>query len=493
MVKKLSNSLVDNLSTIKSDLGNSSDIVIREFIIGEEDKIKAAVVYIGGLIDKAFVQEFIVKALMIELRKANLQEKTLKEKGWFQTLKDSSISVAGIKEIKDMDILYLSLFSGDTVILLDKSSKAFLASSKGALGRSVGEPTSQTVIRGPKEGFTEDLQVNIALLRKRIKNKNLRIETLVVGKESNTDVAIVYINTLADEKIVNEVRNKINRIDVNYVVNSNSIEELIQDSKYDLFTTVYNTERVDSFASGVLEGRVGIIVDGTPFVLLAPALFIHFFQSAEDYTTTGPIASSLVRILRYIAYAISLLTPAAYVALLEFHQEMIPTSLFISIAAQRQEVPFPAPIEVILLELIFEILREAAVRMPRVIGPTLSIVGALVLGQAAIEAGVFSPILIIAIAITAIANNISPSTSMGVSSRILRFVFTAFGATFGVPGIGICGLLIIIHLCSLESFGVPYLSMLAPFDATAQKDSVLRLPSEKLYKNNKKRFNKNRE
>lgn len=484
MAKTLSNSLFENLETIKTDLGNSSDIVVREFIIGEKDKIGAAIVYIDGITDKTFIQEFILKALMFELRKVDLKGGELKEKGWFQILKDFSISVADIKEVEDMDTVYLSLSSGDTVILLDGYNKVFLASSRGAPGRGVNEPTSQTVVKGPKEGFTETLRTNTALLRKRIKNKNLRIETLVIGKESNTDIAVVYIDGLTDKSIVDDVKSRINKIDVDYILESQAVEESLQDSKYSLFSTVYNTERVDSFAAGVLQGRVGIIVDGTPFVLLVPALFIHFFQSAEDYTS-GFIVSSFIRILRYIGYFISLLTPGVIVALLEYHQEMIPTTLFINILAQREAVPFPASIEIILLEIIFEILREAAARMPRVIGPTISIVGALVLGMASVEAGIFSPILIIAISITAVANNISPTVNTGISARFLRFIFIFLGGIFGIPGMGVGGFILFTHLCSLKSFGVPYLSSLAPFKTLTQKDAVLRLSSNKVFKHEK--------
>ncbi|GIM28219.1 spore germination protein KA [Clostridium polyendosporum] len=484
MAKTLSTSLAENLSTIKTALGNSSDIVVREFIIGEEDKIKAAMIYVDGITDKTFIQEFILKALMFEVRKVDLKGEDLREKGWFQILKDFSISVADVKEVEDIDALYLGLSSGDTVILLDSYNKVLLASSRGAPGRGVNEPTSQTLVRGPKEGFTETLRTNTALLRKRIKNKNLRIETVVLGKESNTDIAIVYIDGLADETIVNDVKNRINKIDVDYILESGAVEELIQDSKYSIFSTVYNTERVDSLASGVLQGRVGILVDGTPFALLVPALFVHFFQSPEDYTN-GFIISSFIRLLRYAAYFISLLTPAVYVALLEYHQEMLPTPLFISILAQREGVPFPAPVEVVLLEMIFEILRESAIRMPRIIGTTISIVGALVLGQASIEAGIFSPILIIAIAVTAIANNISPSVNMGISARMLRFIFILLASVFGIPGIGVGGIILFTHLCSLKSFGVPYLSSLAPFKVSAQKDTALRLPSNKVLKHEK--------
>ncbi|GIM28223.1 spore germination protein [Clostridium polyendosporum] len=486
MIRILSDSLVENLNTIRSDLGNSSDIVIREFIIGEEEKVKAAVIYVDGLIDKDFVQKFILKTLMIEIRKVDLRGICSREKGWFQILKDFSISVADIKEAEDMDSLYLSLLSGDTIILIDYSNKAFLASSRGWQGRGIEEPTSQSLIKGPKEGFTETLRTNTALIRRRIKDTNLRIETVVVGKRSKTEVVIAYINGLADDKVVNEVKSRINQIDVDYVIGSSAIEELIQDSKYSPYPTIYNTERPDSLSAGILEGRVGIIVDGTPFAMLVPALFIHFFQSSEDYYI-GSLTGSFKRVLRYSAYFLTLLTPGTLVALLSFHHEMMPTTLFISIAAQRAAVPFPISIEVMLLEVMFEVLREAAVRMPRLVGPTISIVGALVLGQAAVEAGIFSSITIIVIAVTGIASNMSSTINMGFSVAMLRFIFIFLGATFGIPGIAIGSFINIFHLCALKSFGTPYLSYLAPFNAPAQRDTIIRLTSGKILKVIKKK------
>lgn len=486
MIRILSDSLIENLNTIRNDLGNSNDIIIREVIIGEEENIKAAVIYVDGLVDKSFVQEFILKTLMIEIRKVDLRGSYFREKGWFQILKDFSISVADIKEAADMDSLYLSLLSGGTIILIDYSSTAFLADTRGWKERGIQEPTSESLVKGPKEGFIETLRTNTALIRRKIKDTNLRIETVEVGKRSKTQVAIVYINGLAEDKLVNEVRSKINQIDVDYILGAGAVEELIKDSKYSPYPTTYCTERSDTVSAGILEGRVGIIIDGTPFAIIVPALFIHFFQVSEDYYINY-IMATFIRILRYFAYFITLLAPGTFIALLSFHHEMVPTALFISIAAQRGGVPFPIAVEVVLLEIMFEILREAAIRMPRLVGPTISIVGALVLGQAAVEAGIFSSITIIVIAVTGIAANMSANVNMGFSVRILRFIFIFLGSTFGIPGITIGVFINIFHLCALKSFGVPYLSYLAPFSAEAQRDTIIRSNSDKILKVIKKK------
>lgn len=492
MAKPLSDNFIENLNTIKNDIGSSWDVVIREMTIGEKVKLKTAVIYVDGLADKSFIQDFIVKTLMIEIRNVDLDRKYIEEKDWFEVLKDISISVAGIKEVKDIDDLYLGVLSGDTIILIDNSSKAFLVGSKGWKGRSVEEPTTETAIKGPKEGFTENISINTALIRRRIKNKNLMIENIVVGKDSNTDIAIVYINGIVDEKVLNEVRSRINKIDVDYIIDSGNIDSLIRDSKYSVYPTIYTTERPDALSSGLLQGRVAILVDGNPFCLLVPALFVHFFQTSADYSNEPSIATFL-RIVRYIAYFVALLTPGVYTAFLSYHQEMIPTPLFISIAAQREGVPFPSIIEILLLQFIFEILTEAAIRMPRIISPTISIVGTLVIGQAAVEAGIFSPILIIAVAVTAVATNTSTKISMTNSVRVQRFIFILLGAAFGMPGI-VAGMFVLtFYLCGLTSFGVPYMSSIAPFDAQAQKDVVVRLTSDSILKHkSKKWFNANK-
>lgn len=341
--------------------------------------------------------------------------------------------------------------------------------------RGLEEPSSQTVVRGPKEGFTETLRINTSLIRRRIKNTNLWIETLSVGEKTQTDVALLYIKGIANDKIIQEVRNRMNKINIDAILESGYIEELIQDESYTIFPTIHNTERPDAACGSLLEGRIIIMVDGTPFVLIVPALFIEFFQSSEDYYQRADI-STLLRLLRFLCLFLALLTPSAYIAVTTFHQEMLPTRLLISLAAQREGVPFPAIVEAIMMEITFEILREAGVRMPRAVGPAISIVGALVLGQAAVEAGVVSATMVIIVSLTAIASFVSPTFNMGIAIRILRFVFMILAATFGLFGIIIGLIIMVAHLASLRSFGVPYLSPMAPFIAGDQKDAILRIP-----------------
>lgn len=476
----LKKNLKENIKLVKEALGESSDIVIREFCAGQNGNMKIGVIYTDGLADKSLVQDFILKPLTLDIRMTNLDSTVFSNKNQFEILRDFVLPEGDMKEISDFENLFLHLLSGDTIILIDGYSECFVASSRGWEARNITEPNAQTLVRGPKDGFTESIRTNTSLIRRRIKDNNLWIETKQIGRRTKTDVSIVYVKGIANDKIVEEVRRRLNRIDIDGILESGYIEELIQDETYTPFPTVYNTERPDTVAAGLLEGRIAIIVDGTPFVLLVPALFVQFFQSAEDYYQRFDI-STLIRILRVISFFIALLTPSLYIALTTFHQEMIPTPLLISIAAQREGVPFPAFVEALLMEFTFEILREAGIRMPRAVGAAISIVGALVLGEAAVQAGIVSPVMVIVVSITAISSFVSPTFNMSIAVRILRFLFMGLAATFGLYGITVGLIAMVLHLCSIRSFGIPYMTPIAPFNSENQKDIIFRFPHWKMF------------
>jgi len=466
---------------IKQTMGNSADIITRHFKTGENGLIEIGIAYTDGLADKNFVQDFIIEPLMTDLRITKLDSENINQTNLFEIIKDFHVPGGDMKVISDVKSIYTHILSGDTVIFVGGYSKGVAVSSRGWEMRGLEEPSSQTVVRGPKEGFTETLRINTSLIRRRIKNTNLWIETFSVGEQTQTDVALLYIKGIANDKIVQEVKNRIKKISIDAILESGYIEELIQDESYTIFPTMHNTERPDAACGALLEGRIVIMVDGTPFVLMVPALFIEFFQSSEDYYQRADI-STLLRILRFLCLFLALLTPSAYIAVTTFHQEMLPTRLLISLAAQREGVPFPAIVEAVMMEITFEILREAGVRMPRAVGPAISIVGALVLGQAAVEAGIVSASMVIIVALTAIASFVSPAFNMAIAIRILRFVFMILAATFGLYGIIIGLIMMVAHLASLRSFGVPFLSPMAPFIAADQKDAILRVPLWGMFK-----------
>lgn len=476
----LNENLQENIKHVKDTFGGSNDIVTRTFHAGENGKFEIGIIYTDGLVDKSLVQDFVMKTLMFEIRKTNVEPSTPTKKNILKLLKDIALPEGDMTEILDFKSLFLHVLSGDTVILVDGYNQGFAVSSKGWKDRGVTAPDSQTVVRGPKDSFCETLRINTALIRRRIKDTRLWIETKQIGKITKTDVAIAYINGIANEKIIEEVRNRLDKIDIDGILESGYIEDLIQDEIYTPFPTIYNTERPDAIASGLLEGRIAIIVDGTPFVLLVPALFVHFLKSPEDYYQRFNI-SSMIRILRYVSFLLTMLTPSLYIALTTFHQEMIPTSLLISIAAQREGVPFPAVVEVLIMEVTFEILREAGVRMPRAVGAAISIVGALVLGEAAVQAGIVSPVMVIVVSITAISSFVFPSYNIAIAARLLRFIFIALGATFGLYGIALGLIALTLHLSSIRSFGIPYMSPMAPFNWQGQKDAIFRFPLWSLF------------
>lgn len=478
--KPISLDIKSNLDYIKKSLGNSSDVVIRDFQAGKNGEMKLAIIYTDGLTDTASIQDFILETLMVEIRNTGLDSSVVSTSNLFDMIKFHSLPVGEITEITDFEKLFHDLLSGDTLLLIDGFPKGVAISSRKWADRGVQEPSSQTVVRGPKDGFTETLRTNTALIRRRIKDPNLWLETKQIGEKTQTDVSIMYLKGVANDKTVAEVQSRLNKIKIDAILESGYIEELIQDEVYTPFPTVFNTERPDAAAGAILEGRIAILVDGTPFVLVVPALFTHFFQSSEDYYQRFDI-STLIRILRYFAFFLAMLTPSAYIAVTTFHQEMLPTPLLISLAAQREGVPFPALVEAIMMELAFEILREAGLRMPRAIGSSISIVGALVIGQAAVEAGIVSATMVIIVSLTAISSFVFPSFNMSITIRILRFLYMILAATFGLFGIILGLIILVLHLNSIRSFGIPYLAPNAPFILADQKDNIIRMPHWALF------------
>ncbi|MCC9023444.1 spore germination protein GerKA [Bacillus nakamurai] len=462
----ISASLSENMKKLSERFGNSADVVIRRLKIGKEE-LPAAIVYIAGLVDEQLVSQSLLEDL-IDIPSVQPEQAICR-------MYEKTIAVGGMKEEQKWKSLYAGLMAGSTLIFVDGADKALIASTEGGERRSIEEPSTQVSFRGPRQGFTESLQTNVSMIRRYIKTPDVWVEKMKIGHETNTDVALMYINGLCEKKLIKEVRSRLKHIDIDSILESGYIEQLIEDEPFSVFPTVYHTERPDVVAGNLLEGRFAIIVDGTPFVLLAPALFIQFFQSVEDYYSRFDIATS-IRMLRVLIFFISLVAPGIYVAATTFHQEMIPTQLLIVIAAQRETVPFPAVIEALTMEVAFEILREAGVRLPRVVGSAVSIVGALVIGQAAVQAGIVSPAMVIVVALTAIASFATPAFDMAISARLIRFVFILSAAVMGFYGLILDIIIMFVHLCSLRSFGFPYMSPLAPMSSGALKDSIFRAP-----------------
>ena len=468
----LSASLAENLQAIRQELGNPMDLKVRE-LRADNGKLLAAVIHLEGMVNDDIVYNQVVKVITWQLRV--IEGRLPPPDEAFRRLANQLISLTEVRDNPDLKRVILDVIAGDTAVLLDTVPKALLCGARGWEGRRVEEPQNEAVVRGPREGFTETLKTNVSLIRRRVKDPRLRFDPLQVGKRSKTSVALAYIEDIAPKEIVREITDRIKRIETDSVLESGYIEEFIEDSPWSPFPQMARTERPDSVAASLLEGRVAILVDGSPFALIAPVVFFQLLMAAEDYYERW-IIGTFVRMLRITMFFLSLFLPSLYVAVTTFHQELLPTPLVLSIAAQREGVPFPAFVEALGMEIAFEMLREAGLRLPRTVGQAVSIVGALVIGEAAVSAGLVAPAMVIVVAATGIASFSAPAYNLAISARLLRFPVLICAATLGLFGVGIAAALILAHLASLRSFGIPYMSPMAPFHGSDLKDIFVRTP-----------------
>lgn len=471
---RLTINLTQSIEHIITELGDSPDLKIRQVKLGEHIPVHAAALHLSGLVQPEAVDEFIVGSLL-GVTNEMLNEQIPATGNVMDFILNRTLEIGDAKVQDEWKEILLAILSGDTVILIEGYASAIVCDTQGGETRSVTEPTSQLVVRGPKDSFVESLATNISLIRRRLKTPNLRLEYMRIGEVSQTIVALMFIKGIVDEKLVDEVRKRLGEIKIDAILESGYIEELIQDKTFTPFPTINNSERPDVAASNLLEGRIVLVVDGTPFILILPAVFTLFFQSSSDYAERFDI-SFFMLLIRYISFIVLILGPSIYIALTTFHYEMIPTTLLINLLSQRENVPFPAFVEAILMEGAFEIIREAGVRMPRAVGQTVSVVGALILGQAVVEAGIITPVMVIVVALTGIASFAIPSYNMAISGRIIRFAFLILAGMFGFYGITLGLIVLVAHMNSLRSFGIPYLSPVVPLSVKRQKDTFLRLP-----------------
>jgi hypothetical protein len=465
----LSTDLDQNLLELQNIYKNCIDVVFREFKMA--GKTKATLIYIDGLANTEEIDASVLTPLMKE---SDAKENT-DPQIHINHILEQKLTVSKVKKAQTMTECIEHISSGNPVLLIDQQNEGFALGLANWEKRSIEEPVGESVIRGPREGFTESLGTNLSLLRRKIRSPQLKTKSMKIGEYTQTEVVISYIEGIAEQTLIQEVETRLNRIKIDGILETNYIEELIEDNPYSPFPQVLNTERPDVVAANLLEGRVAILQDGTPFVLIVPVSFYSLLQSTEDYYQRA-LMSTVVRWMRYIFLLISLLLPSLYVAILTFHQEMIPTTLLISIAVSREPIPFPALVEVLVMEIVFEALREAGLRLPKQAGAAVSIVGALVIGQAAIQAGLASAPLIMVVALTGVASFTIPRYTAGIALRILRFPMVLLAGTLGLLGIMLGLLMIVTHMATLRSFGVPYLSPMAPMQAREMKDVLIRAP-----------------
>lgn len=445
-----------------------SDLILREISCGDSGRMRILVAYIDGFIDKRVLNQDVIHPVLDFLSNAEPQEGSV-----LKRLLECVVINSDIKEAHDMGQAVDGIISGEALFFMDGEDRALLVGVKSLQGRQVEEPDTETSIRGSREGFVENLLTNMVLIRKRIKNPDLKMEIMQLGERTKTDICICYIKGLANQEIVKEVRERLKKIKVDAILDTGIIEQYISDNRLTLFPTVGNSEKCDKLAGKLLEGRVAILCDGTPYILTVPYLFIESIQTVDDYYDHAFFAT-FMRLLRLMALLISNLLPGMYVALVVFHQTVIPFKLMITLAASQQGIPFPPFIEALLMIVAFELLREAGVRMPKPIGQALSIVGAIVLGEASVAAGIASNLMVIIVAITAVCSFVVPP--LIPATMLLRFAFLAAANFMGFLGIILVSVAIFAHLCRLRSFGIPYMAPFSPLTAHDLKDSFIMVP-----------------
>ncbi|WDV45276.1 spore germination protein [Clostridiaceae bacterium M8S5] len=456
-------SLDDNVDLFKNIFVNDDMIKYRFFGNHHNKKIRFMAIFCEGMSDAEQIDRAIIKPIV---------ESDMEQLNIDYIYKNILIK-SDLKKVTSVEDMVSSILYGSTLLLIDGYKEALVLDTKGWKQRTVSEPTSEAVVRGPKEGFNETLMTNLGLIRKKITNPDLKFKFKTLGERTKTKICVCYLDGIVNKNILNEVYKRLDEIKLDGILESGYIEELIKDSPFSPFSTVGNTERPDKVAANLLEGRVAIVIDGTPHALTVPFLFIEYFQSDEDYYN-GYIYASINRILRYIAFFISTSLPAIYVALTTFHKEMIPTPLLLSISSAREGVPLPTIAEILLMLLEFEILRESGVRLPAPIGSAISFVGALILGEATVAARFVSSPIVIITALTGICNFLSPH--MIGALIIVRLIFVLLSAFLGLYGyiFGVIGLF--IHLMSMKSFGVPYMLDIASLNFQDIKDTQIRAP-----------------
>lgn len=446
-----------------------SDFIIRESIV-KRDKtdLTVLVVFIVELIDTNILNRDVIKAISnLEIAEGCSTVKIIKQ----------SINNSNIEEIHDFETAVDDILSGSAIIFIDGETTALNLSIKNPNDRQIKEPETEVNILGPKHSFVEMIKTNILLLRRIVSHPNLKVETLKIGAMTKTEVAVIYLKEIANEEIVNEVKTRLKKIKTDAILASGYLEQFIEDEPFTLFPLMGKSERPDKVAANILEGRVAIICDGTPYALTVPYLFIEAFQASEDYYDKF-IPASFLRTFRIISLFIAIALPGLYVALSSFHQNVIPFQLMLTMMSSREGIPFSSFVEALLMIVTFELIREASVRMPKPIGQTIGIIGAVVLGEASVIAGIASAPMIVVTAITALATFLAPSLSRTVT--LIRIVTLIMANFMGIYGIGFTLVGFAIHLCKLRSFGVPYLSPISPINFTDLKDAGFRFPIKNL-------------
>ncbi len=469
--------LQENITNFEELFSDSEDIKKRKIKVGKNLESECYIAYIEVAISNVDWKDSAVGKLLEKLR-------TLPESQLAGYVRDNYYDISDAKPFETIEDAAQAMLTGDAIFFLDGYNKAIKIPDKGYPGRGVYETESEKVIRGSNEGFSESIKLNTALIRKRLRSPHVKVRETFVGRRTNTNVDLVYIKDLIHPEILEQIEKRLQEFEIDGALDSGIIEQLTERRKYSPFPQFQTTQRPDRAAMAILEGRIVLLSDNSPVALILPTTYNTFIQTSDDYYSRWEIAS-FTRVLRYVASFLAMVLPGLYLAVTNFHTQILPTDLLLSLAAARQGVPFPAMVEVLIMEVAFELLREAGVRLPGANGNTIGIVGGLIIGQAAVDANIVSPIVVIVVALTALCSFAVPNEEFATAFRILKFIFIFLCGSLGFFGFLVGLLTVLIHLSHLESFGIPYLAPFVGADLNGyqdERDTFLRLPLDFLKK-----------
>ena len=473
----VSENIKENIKVYRQIYKDCSDIKMREMMLGRKKNVRCFLAYIEVAVSNILMETTALGRLLSYLEQAPGEEIV-------EILDKNALGIADVTPFETMEEAAQGMLTGDAILFVDGYPKALKISDKGYPNMGVTEADSEKVIRGSNEGFADSIKVNTALIRKRVRSTKVKVKEMRPGVRSHTNVNLVYMEDLAYPEIIAEVEKRLNRYEIDGVLDSGVIEQLAEEKWYSPFPQFQTTQRPDRAAMAILEGRVVVLSDNSPVALILPTDYNSFIKTSDDYYNRWEVAT-FGRLLRYIASFFAMTFPGLYLAVTNFHTQVLPTTLLLSFQVARQGVPFPAVFEVLLMEISFELLREAGVRLPGAMGNTIGIVGGLIIGQAAVEANLVSPIVVIIVAFTALCSFAIPNEEFAFSFRILKFVFIAVCAWLGYFGFLISLLMVLIHLSHLTSFGIPYLMPFVGPELTGyedQRDFLWRFPLRRITK-----------
>lgn len=464
--------LSGNIELIRNGLGAQSPMVVKHFYIGIDQPLEAAIIYVNGIANKDIIDRDILNPLMIHIQE-NLNGKA----SIGDYLCKRYISMSNTLVEVDFEVVINQLKRGKTAVLINGALEVIIADTTGGQQRAIMEPMNETASKGPRDGFVENLEVNISLIRRKVKDNNLTIELFNIGSRTQSDVAMIYIDDVVDKQVLEKLRKRLESVDVDAILSAGALDQYIESYAYTLFPQADSTERPDRAIGNMVEGRILVVLEGTPMVLVYPTTFMQFFQAVEDYTQRT-IISSFVRFLRVLAACVVITLPSIYLTLIKFNVELIPIKFVTPIVQSRVGIALTPFLEIIAMEIVVEFLREGGLRLPTKIAQTLSLVGGIIIGDTAIQSKMVSPTTLLIVGITVITTFLIPNYDMSLSIRMIRFPMLILANIMGIFGIAVGWFLLLVHLSSLDSLGVPYFE----FNKNDMKDTFIRAPLWKMNK-----------